>query len=156
MFKLSIIAMGNKMPRWVDEASLEYQKRLKEYVQIHFIEVPLLKRGKAADLRRILEKETATLMNLIPVNCRIIALDMQGISFSSEQMALKFESLSHINTHLCFIIGGPEGLSPDILAKADERWSLSQLTLAHPMVRILLLEAVYRAWSIIHHHPYHK
>lgn len=156
MLKVTLVACGNKMPSWVEQAVSEFSKRLQEFVQFNLIEIPMAKRGKASDLTRILEKEAALISAAIPQNARIIALDIQGDSFSSEKLALKLEQLQQISSHLCFLIGGPEGLVPSIVAKADERWSLSHLTLPHPLVRIMLLETLYRAWSIIHNHPYHK
>ncbi len=144
------------MPHWVNEAVLDFSKRLQEFVSFHLIEIPLLKRGKSTDLARILEKEAVLINAAIPNGARIIALTIDGNSFSSEKLAGKIEQLQQITSHLCFIIGGPEGLAPAIIARSSEQWSLSRLTLPHPLVRIILLEAVYRAWSIIHNHPYHK
>ena len=156
MFKITLIACGNKMPSWVDEAVKEYVKRLREYVNLSIIEIPLLKRTKSGDLTRILEKESALIIDAIPNAARVIAMEIEGESFSSEKLATKFEMITQVNSHICFLIGGPEGLSANTLARCDERWSLSSLTLPHPMVRIILFEAIYRAWSIINNHPYHK
>jgi 23S rRNA (pseudouridine1915-N3)-methyltransferase len=156
MFKLTIIACGNKMPSWVEEAAKDYSKRLKEYVLLNVIEVPLIKRTKSSDLNRILEKESALVIAAIPHNARAIALELTGESFSSEGFAKKFETLQLKHSHICILNGGPEGHSKQTLNRCDEYWSLSQLTLPHPMVRIVLLEAIYRAWAIINHHPYHK
>lgn len=156
MFKITLIACGNKMPSWVSSAVAEFSKRLQDYVSFTLIEIPLAKRGKSSDLTRILEKEAVLISAAIPSNARIIALEINGDSFTSEKLALKLEQLQQITSHLCFLIGGPEGLIPSIIARSNERWSLSQLTLPHPLVRIVLLEALYRAYSIIHNHPYHK
>ncbi|STX38392.1 23S rRNA (pseudouridine(1915)-N(3))-methyltransferase RlmH [Legionella feeleii] len=156
MFKITLIACGNKMPSWVNTAVAEFSKRLQDYVSFNLVEIPLAKRGKSTDLTRILEKEAALISAAIPSNARIIALEINGNSFTSEKLALKLEQLQKITSHLCFLIGGPEGLIPSVIARSNERWSLSQLTLPHPLVRIVLLEALYRAWSIIHNHPYHK
>ncbi|MCC5015884.1 MULTISPECIES: 23S rRNA (pseudouridine(1915)-N(3))-methyltransferase RlmH [Legionella] len=156
MFKITLIACGNKMPSWVNTAVAEFSKRLQDYVSFNLVEIPLAKRGKSTDLTRILEKEAALISAAIPSNARIIALEINGNSFTSEKLALKLEQLQQITSHLCFLVGGPEGLIPSVIARSNERWSLSQLTLPHPLVRIVLLEALYRAWSIIHNHPYHK
>lgn len=156
MFKLSVIACGNKMPDWVEIASLEYMKRLKEYVQINLIEIPLIKRGKGSDLSRIIEKEAAQIIAAIPVNTRVIALQIEGKTFSSEQLALHINQLQQHASHICVIIGGPEGLSTNVLRYCQESWSLSKLTLPHPLVRICLLETIYRSFAINHNHPYHK
>jgi len=125
-------------------------------VAITIIEIPLSRRGKSTDLARIMEKEMILMTAAIPTGARLIALDITGTSFSSEQLAVRIEQLQQINSHLCFLIGGPEGLSQALVMRSDERWSLSKLTLPHTLVRIVLLEALYRAWSILHHHPYHK
>ncbi|MDI9819901.1 MULTISPECIES: 23S rRNA (pseudouridine(1915)-N(3))-methyltransferase RlmH [unclassified Legionella] len=156
MLKLTLIACGNKMPSWVTQGVSEYSKRLQEHVNLNLIEIPLAKRGKSSDLSRILEKEATLMTTAIPQGAHLIAMDIGGEEFSSEKLALKLGQLQQITSHLCFFIGGPEGLSPSILAKSHERWSLSNLTLPHPLVRIILFEALYRAWSIMHNHPYHK
>lgn len=156
MLKMTLITLGNKMSNWVCDGTQEYAKRLSDGIQFKMIEIPLVKRSKSSDLARIMEKEALLMKEAIPSNCRVIALNMTGKSFSSEELADKIAQLQQISSHFCFLIGGPEGLSPDILALADEHWSLSKLTLPHPLVRIILLETIYRAWSIIHNHPYHK
>lgn len=156
MLKLSIITLGNKMPDWVVDGSKEYAKRFNDGIQLKVVEIPLLKRSKTTDLSRILEKESQLILEAIPHGSRLIALDIEGKSFSSEDLAIRISQLQHTSSHLCFLIGGPEGLSRDILNRCDERWSLSKLTLPHPLVRIILLETLYRAWSIINNHPYHK
>ncbi len=156
MLKLTVISLGNKMPDWVLQGTNEYAKRFSDGIQLKLLEIPLIRRSKTSDLTRILEKETALIKEAIPSNTRLIALDIEGKSFSSEDLALKITKLQHISSHFCFLIGGPEGLSQEILQLCDERWSLSKLTLPHPLVRILLLETLYRAWSIINNHPYHK
>ena len=156
MLKITIIALGNKMPDWVNEAVDEFSKRLRESVILHLIEIPLIRRGKAMDLSRIFEKELTLLQAAIPKAARLIALDMHGESFTSEGLATKIKKLQLTSSHLCFLIGGPEGLLPELLAQCDERWSLSTLTLPHTLARILLLESIYRAHSILNNHPYHK
>ena len=144
------------MPDWVNQGSNDYAKRFNDGIQLKIIEIPLIRRSKSSDLTRILEKESALIKEALPNSARIIALDIEGKSFSSEDLALKITQLQQTSSHLCFLIGGPEGLSQDILKLCDERWSLSKLTLPHPLVRIILLETLYRAWSIINNHPYHK
>ena len=156
MLKITLVTMGNKMPTWVQLAVKEYTKRLQDAFALSIIEIPLIRRGKSTDLARIMEKELILMNAAIPSHARIIALDLAGESFNSEQLAVKIDKLQHISSHLCFLIGGPEGLSAERLAESHERWSLSKLTLPHTLVRITLLEMLYRAWSILHHHPYHK
>lgn len=144
------------MPAWVNQGSQEYAKRFIDGIQVNLIEIPLLTRSKSSDLSRIIEKEAALIADAIPAGARVIALDMSGTSFRSEELADKISKLQHTSSHFCFIIGGPEGLAAETLHRSDERWSLSKLTLPHPLVRIILLETLYRAWSIMNNHPYHK
>lgn len=156
MQKLTLIACGNKMPAWVIEAVSEFAKRLKEYAFFNLIEIPLGKRGKSSHLASLLEKETSLITAALPPSSYLIALDSQGEMFSSELLAQKMKHLQQISSHLCFIIGGPEGLNTNLQKKCHARWSLSRLTLPHPLVRVILLETLYRTWTILHNHPYHK
>lgn len=156
MLKITVITLGNKMPDWVNQGSNDYAKRFNDGIQLKVIEIPLIRRSKSSDLSRIREKEAALMKEALPSGARLIALEIEGKSFSSEELAVKITQLQQTSSHLCFLIGGPEGLSQDILSICNERWSLSKLTLPHPLVRILLLETLYRAWSIINNHPYHK
>lgn len=156
MLKITLITLGNKMPDWVVQGSNDYAKRFNDGIQLKIIEIPLIKRSKSSDLSRIMEKESLLIKEAIPNGTRLIALEIEGKTFSSEQLAVKITQLQQISSHLCFLIGGPEGLSNDVLQLCDEKWSLSKLTLPHPLVRIILLETLYRAWSIINNHPYHK
>lgn len=156
MLKITVITLGNKMPDWVVQGTHDYAKRFNDGIQLKIIEIPLTKRSKTSDLIRILEKESQLIKDAIPNGARLIALDVEGKAFSSEDLALKITQLQQISSHFCILIGGPEGLSQEMLSRCDEKWSLSKLTLPHPLVRIILLETLYRAWSIIHNHPYHK
>lgn len=156
MLKITVITLGNKMPDWVTQGSNDYAKRFNDGIQLKLIEIPLIRRSKSSDLSRILDKEAALMKEAIPQGARVIALEIEGKAFSSEELAVKMTQLQQTSSHLCFLIGGPEGLAPETLKLSDERWSLSKLTLPHPLVRIILLETLYRAWSIINNHPYHK
>jgi 23S rRNA (pseudouridine1915-N3)-methyltransferase len=156
MLKITLITLGNKMPEWVQQAVNEFTKRLQEHATLKIHEIPLIKRNKGCNLTKIMEQETTLIMAAIPVNSRVIALDRTGETFDSEQLSVKIERLQQITHHLCLIIGGPEGLTPPIINLSHERWSLSKLTLPHTLARIVLLETIYRAFSILHNHPYHK
>ena len=156
MLKITLIAMGNKMPSWVVEAVDIFSKRLQESTSLTVHEIPLLKRGKASDLSRILDKEMRLMEAAIPHGARLIAFDRTGEMSSSEQLAAKLLHLQAQNNHLCFLIGGPEGLHESLLSKSHERWSLSKLTLPHALARIFILETLYRSLCILQNHPYHK
>jgi 23S rRNA (pseudouridine1915-N3)-methyltransferase len=156
MLKITVIAVGNKMPDWVVTGTNDYAKRFNDGIQLKLIEIPLTRRSKSSDLARIMEKEACLIKDAIPNGSRIIALDIGGKTFSSEELATKISHMQQTASHFCFLIGGPEGFSKETLLLCNERWSLSNLTLPHPLVRIILLETLYRAWSIINNHPYHK
>lgn len=156
MLKITLITMGNKMPAWVDAAVQEFKTRLQEHVMLTLIEIPLMSRGKSSQLSRILEKEMLMMKQHIPSQTYLIALNIGGQSFSSPQLAVKLKQLQHTTSHICFIIGGPEGLPSPLVAQSQEEWSLSSLTLPHTLARIVLLETLYRAFAIINNHPYHK
>ena len=113
MLKITVITLGNKMPDWVVQGSNDYAKRFNDGIQLKLIEIPLLRRSKSSDLARILEKETSLIKESLPNGARLIALAIEGKSFSSEELALKMTQLQQISSHFCFIIGGPEGLSED-------------------------------------------
>lgn len=156
MLKITVVAVGQKMPKWVNDASHELMKRLDNKIQIEWIECPLIKRTNPQQLNQILEKEYHAMLDSIPTKAHIISLDAGGKLYNSEDLADKMSFLLNSHSHWCFLIGGPEGLHPELKAKAHESWSLSKLTFPHPMVRLLLLESLYRSWCILHHHPYHK
>ncbi|KTC98118.1 23S rRNA (pseudouridine(1915)-N(3))-methyltransferase RlmH [Legionella erythra] len=156
MLKMTVIACGSKMPSWVNDAIKEYSKRLQDFVTLSIVEIPLTKRTKSSDMARIMDKEAQLIQSAIPPGARVIALAIEGEQFTSEKLAIKLNALQQSHSHICLIIGGPEGLSPAILNHSQEHWSLSRLTLPHPLVRILLLETIYRAFAINSNHPYHK
>ena len=118
--------------------------------------MPAIKRGKNADLDRIAAEEDQRLLAAVPKHCQIIALDRNGRELSTHQMATRFEQGLQNGEQLALLVGGPEGLSKDILQEARETWSLSALTFAHPVVRIMLAEQVYRCYSILEGLPYHR
>lgn len=156
MLKISCLCMGNKMPDWVNTAWSDYAKRLQEAMPVRLIELPLIKRNKESDQARILDREADLLLQNIPKDAYVIALDKDGKTFSSEGLAKQLSQLEIQTQSICLIIGGPEGLMPKVLQRCQEKWSLSALTLPHPLARIVLIESLYRAWSINQNHPYHK
>lgn len=144
------------MPSWVQLGVNEFANRLQDGIQVTLIEIPLQKRTKTTNLVRVMEKEAQAMQAAIPNHAYLIALDLAGVHLSSEQMASRIDTLQQTNSHLCYLIGGPEGLTDEVKQRAHESWALSKLTLPHPLVRVVFFEAIYRAWSILHNHPYHK
>ena len=154
--KISLVAVGEKMPVWVNQAYGEYQKRILGRFVLNLIEVPANKRTKNADIKRVLYEEENRIRQSTPDGVRKIALDRKGKSWSTLAFAKRMEGWLNQSQHIALIVGGPEGLSEEFLAGCDEVWSLSELTFAHPIMRIILAEQVYRCCSIIEGSPYHR
>lgn len=153
--KLRLLAVGTKMPGWVQQGFADYQQRFPPDMPLELLEIPAGKRGKNADIQRIIDKEGELLLAQAPRQ-HIITLDLSGKPWSSEQLAGQLQSWQQAGRDVCLLTGGPEGLSVACKAAAHQNWSLSPLTLPHPLVRIVVAESLYRAWSILNHHPYHR
>lgn len=154
--QIHIIAIGDRMPGWVEEAYVEYARRLPREFRLNLHEIPAGRRAKGADLVRLARAEGERQLAAVPAGTRIVALDRGGRELETESLAARLEAQLAAGQDLALLIGGPEGLAPACLAAAHERWSLSRLTFAHPVVRVVLAEQLYRAWSIISGHPYHR
>ena len=154
--RIRLISVGSKMPAWIEAGYSEYSRRLGGDVKLELVEIPLNTRGKNADVLRLQEKEAHQMLAAIGANDRIVTLEIAGKAWSTEQLAGQMENWMLSGRNISLLVGGPEGLHPLCTARAEQRWSLSPLTLPHPMVRVLIAEQIYRGWSIIHNHPYHK
>lgn len=154
--RVRLIAVGTKMPAWVTQGYEEYSKRLNQDITLELVEIPAGKRGKNADVERITHREGELMLGAIPSSDHVISLDVPGKRISTEKLAARLEQLLQGGQHVSILIGGPEGLAPQCKQKAQESWSLSDLTLPHPLVRVLIAEQLYRAWSILKGHPYHR
>ncbi|MEK6770338.1 MAG: 23S rRNA (pseudouridine(1915)-N(3))-methyltransferase RlmH [Pseudomonadota bacterium] len=154
--RIHILAIGNRMPEWVEAGYAEYAKRLPRECCLVLHEIPAGKRGKNADLARLTAEEGERLLAAVPKGARVVALDRTGREHDTESLAGALRTQLGRGGGLALLVGGPEGLSDECLAAADERWSLSRLTYAHPVVRVVLAEQLYRAWSIIGNKPYHR
>lgn len=154
--KLSLIAVGTRMPDWVQTGFSEYARRFGRDMPLELIEIPAGKRGKNADIKRILELEGEKMLAAVSKGSRIVTLEVTGDNWSSPQLAQRLEQWQQDGRDVALLIGGPEGLAPACIAASEAKWSLSALTLPHPMVRVVLAEALYRAWSISTNHPYHR
>ena len=153
---IHLIAVGTRMPTWVREGYGEYAKRLNRDCRLKLNEISPGYRGKRPDIPRTLREEGERILSAIPDNCRVLALDVRGRSWSTGQLAKKMAGWLSDGRDTALLVGGPDGLADECLKRADERWSLSPLTLPHPLVRVLLAEQLYRAWTILNHHPYHR
>ena len=154
--QLLVAAVGQRMPNWVNEAWTEYARRMPPGMNLSLREITLAKRGKNADTKRLTAIESKALYQAMPARARVIALDVKGRAWSTEKLAVQLERWMGDGRDVGFMIGGPEGIDPNVLQSADERWSLGPLTLPHPLVRVVLAEQLYRAWTITQNHPYHR
>ncbi|KAF1009666.1 MAG: Ribosomal RNA large subunit methyltransferase H [Luteibacter sp.] len=144
-----LIAVGERMPAWVAEGFAEYRKRLSHELPLDLVEIKPGVRGKGRDDAR------ATLAAL-PRDIHVVALDGRGKTWSSEDLGRQLEQWRMGGRDLAFLIGGPDGHAPDVLARADQSWSLGPLTLPHMLVRLVLAEQLYRATTLVAGHPYHR
>jgi len=153
---IHLIAVGDRMPRWVQEGFDEYAKRLPPECALRLVEIPAGRRGKNADLVRIMRDEAQRLLAAIPKGAEVVALEVGGRRWSTEQLAARLGDWMGSGRDLALLVGGPDGLTDEVRAAAGQLWSLSPLTLPHPLVRVVLAEQLYRAWSILRGHPYHR
>ena len=154
--KLIIIAVGNKMPTWVTEAFTDYQKRFPPEMKLVLEEIaPVKRNGKNSD-EKAKEQEAKMILEALPKKAFIIALDERGKQFTSLELGDKVGVWQNLGMDVALIIGGPNGLTDEVRNKANELWSLSKLTLPHPLVRVFLAETIYRGWSIYANLPYHR
>ena len=153
---IHLIAVGQKMPAWVDQACADFLKRLPRELQLNTTEVPLLKRGKNPDIQRIVRDESRKVLDAIPAGSSLVALDVKGSRISTEKLAITLDNWMQQGRDIAIVIGGPDGLSNELLQQADQAVSLSDMTFPHPLVRVIIVEQLYRAWSILNNHPYHR
>ena len=154
--RISIIAVGTKMPSWVTQAVDEYCRRLPRELKLLWREIPLARRVRDSKPEALSEREGEQILKAVPAGDTIIALDVLGERISTPKLAQHLEDWQMSGRNYSLLIGGPDGLSPQCLQQASARWSLSDLTLPHPLVRVILAEQLYRAWTITVNHPYHR
>ncbi|MGX2031721.1 MULTISPECIES: 23S rRNA (pseudouridine(1915)-N(3))-methyltransferase RlmH [Methylocaldum] len=154
--RIHLVAVGNRMPDWVTEAYSEYAKRLPRECELALKEIAPAKRGKNADIVRLTEDEGERMLAALPRDVHVVALDVAGKEWSTPDLAAALARWLESGRDVALLVGGPDGLSPACLERANQRWSLSKLTFPHPVVRIIVAEQIYRAWSILQHHPYHR
>ena len=158
--RIRLLSVGRRMPGWVNEGFAEYAKRLPAECALELVEIEPGRRGRgnasAADLDRIRRDEGERLLKALPDGALAVALDVRGRPWSTEQLAGQLTGWLGGGRDVALLVGGPDGLADTCLARAEQRWSLSPLTFPHPLVRVILAEQLYRAWSITKGHPYHR
>ncbi|MFG6179025.1 23S rRNA (pseudouridine(1915)-N(3))-methyltransferase RlmH [Halomonas sp. THAF12] len=154
--RVRLLAVGTRMPDWVTRGVEEYRKRLPRDFALELEEITPGPRGKNADTRRAVSQEAERIRARLKGDEYLVALEVGGKAWSTEQLARQAEGWRLEGRDVALLVGGPDGLDPALSAAADQRWSLSPLTLPHPLVRILLAEQLYRAWTLMVGHPYHR
>lgn len=154
--RIRIITIANKAPAWLNDGYEEYAKRLPQTCALELIVIAAEKRTSDTNLKRIIQLEGDKMLAAIKPDHHVIALTVDGKPWSTEQLAQQLENWLRIGRNVDLLVGGPEGLEHRCLAKAAEKWSLSALTFPHLLVRLIIAEQLYRAYSILSHHPYHR
>ena len=156
MLRLVLIAASNRQPDWVDLGFAEYADRLRGACRLELKVLPLARRTGSSAPERALADEGARMARAIPAGAHVVALAEAGKAYSTKDLAAKLERWAERGAPIALLLGGPDGIGADALARAAERWSLSPLTLPHGLARVLVAEALYRAWSLLQNHPYHR
>lgn len=159
--KLRIISIGHKMPDWIEMGFKEYHKRIQPMLSTELIELPAAKRSKNPSLANLVQYRQTEGEAILTTHAqanqeKLWVLDVKGKMLSTESLADKLAVAMQDGNDIALVIGGADGVSPEVLKQADFKWSLSALTLPHPLVRVVLMEQLYRAMSINHNHPYHR
>lgn len=154
--EIQFIAVGERMPTWVQAGYDDYAKRLPREVRLTLREVSLAKRAKTGHAAQWREQEGERMLAATAPSDHIVALDLGGQLWNTDQLAGALGRWMAAGSRISLLCGGPDGLSAQCLARAREAWCLSPLTFPHPLVRVIVAEQLYRAWSILQNHPYHR
>jgi 23S rRNA (pseudouridine1915-N3)-methyltransferase len=153
---IRLLAVGDRQPSWVDEAFGKYTERFPREWKFRLDTIATVRRNKNDKSRQAMEAEGHLILGKLAATEQVVLLDERGQQLTSKSLAAKLTDWQTDGRDLCFVIGGPDGVSDAIRQRADMLWSLSKLTLPHGMARALLSEQLYRAWSLQTGHPYHR
>ncbi len=153
---IHLLAVGKRMPDWVNQGFQEYVKRLPKECRLHLREIAAAKRTNNSSVEQLREQEAKLISAAIPKGSQIIVLDEHGQAWDTATLAKRLAEWQMDGRDISLIVGGADGIASMINEIAAHQWSLSPLTLPHPMVRIVIAEQLYRAWSILNNHPYHR
>lgn len=153
--KIYILAVGNKMPAWIDEGFSEYVRRMPREAEVRLVEIKPEKRA-GKDIDKLLHIESERIQTALPVGCHIVVMDERGQQATTLQLAQMLLDWLASGQDIAFIIGGADGLHSAIQQLAHQKLALSALTLPHGLVRVLLAEQLYRATMVNQRHPYHR
>ncbi len=154
--RLHLLAVGARQPSWIRESVETFVRRMPRECPVKLVEIPSAHRGKASAGEGAVRKEGERILKAVPDGALVVALDVAGKPWSTQRLSDELERWRQDYDDVALLIGGPDGLSPECLKRAGQTWSLSALTLPHGIVRIVVAEQIYRAWTIIKGHPYHR
>jgi len=154
--RLIIAAVGHKMPTWIEAGVAEYAKRMPPECRLQLKEIKPAERSGSKTTEVIMAMERTKIEAALPKGAKVIVLDERGKDINTMQLAQLLAQWQQDGQDVTFVIGGADGLDPGLKAQADMSIRISSLTLPHGMVRVLLAEQLYRAWSVMHNHPYHR
>ncbi len=152
--KLFVVAVGHRMPAWVDAGFAEYAARMPREMRVELI--ALKPAARSAGAGHAVESEGKRILAAVPDGCTTVALDERGAPFTTTELARRLARWRQSGQSIAFLVGGADGLAEDVKKSSDAVWSLSALTLPHGLARVVLAEQLYRAASILHNHPYHR
>ena len=154
--KINIISIESSRPDWAQKAFTSYKQKFNKSIEVIWIGCKPSQRSRNYNVSSVVEKESASLVSKIKKGDLIISLDKEGINLSTEKLRLNFDNWVSSSRDISFIIGGPDGISKSLIDKSDFCWALSNLTFPHSVVPVLVIEQIYRVWSMTQNHPYHK
>lgn len=154
--QIHLLAVGHRMPDWVVAGYEEYAKRLPRECALVLKEIAPAKRGKNADIGKLREDEGGRMLAALPRDSHVVALDLGGQDWSTPNLSQQLQRWLGNGRDVALLVGGPDGLAPACLQRAQQVWCLSRLTFPHPIVRVIVAEQIYRAWSLSQNHPYHR
>lgn len=154
--RLLIVSVGHKMPDWITKGYNEYAKRMPREVKLELVEVKPEPRTTGKSPSQIMQAEAQRILQALPANCLRIAMDERGATPTTKQLSLQMQEWMREGCDVAFIVGGADGLHESVKQTAGQMLALSALTLPHAFVRVLLAEQLYRAYSLLHNHPYHR
>jgi 23S rRNA (pseudouridine1915-N3)-methyltransferase len=154
--KIELLAIGDKMPKWIQTGYEEYAHRLPADSTLQLKQLRAVSRGKNPSIAKIIAEEEKRIISALPNSAHIVVLDVLGKQWSTSELANQMRYWRELGKPIALIVGGADGLSDNLMNQSAQQWSLSKLTLPHYLVRIVIAEQIYRAWSILSGHPYHR
>lgn len=154
--QIHLIAVGSRMPAWVADGYAEYARRMPGECRLRLVEIPPGRRSKGADVARAKHEEGQRMLAALPRDSLVVGLEVSGKSWSTTELANRLGQWLQDGRDIALFVGGPDGLASGARERCDLSWSLSSLTLPHMLVRIVVAEQLYRAWSVLKQHPYHR